>query len=250
MNAHRESLLSPSGETSPYFVVDNVMTHDSKHVIHPRRLEQEAFMARALKESGKRLFTLQDLTIPGLDEAIPSQDYDYLKLALAWVQKFIMRPHPGLNRPGAVCPAVKMAIDEGLLYFTVAHPEKTDEYRSVADELRQYAKIFHTLQPESGELAGLKAFVILMPECEPAHLTDHKATMKLKTELLHQNLMLGQFFPINDPKEALKSKFFPVQPPFPIYSMRTMLESDWVFLQWENEWRQIYETRFGAFPQP
>ncbi len=222
----------------------SISNHDNSDTQPVNRPSQTDYIHWAWDHYQRRLFTPEQIDA-GKDEHLSEAEYAQLKSALNWIQNFIMKPHPNLGRPGAVCPYVQPSMDDGLFYFTIAQPTNPDNFDTIFQELSHYKEIFLPMTPTSGPLSELRAFIILFPDSPEQVLANPKDSKAMKTRLMEEGVTVGQFFPTTDVKKQLKSKFFPIQPPLPLYSMRTFIESDWEFIKREPEWREVYHQKFG-----
>ncbi len=171
-----------------------------------------------------------------------------LKAVMRWVREFIMRPHPRLGRPGVVCPYVKLSLEAAIFYLSLTTLEDPRRYDEIYGLMHSHADIFTRMQPHSGPWENLRVMLVLMPNARENILCDPEASKRLKTEMMQRGITVGQFFPTWHPIRALKSKFFPNQPPLCLYTMRPFIRSDWMFINGEPEWRAVYLERFGQPP--
>lgn len=206
------------------------------------------FAQSIYEQTGRRLFTPANIDA-GLPEDLSDLHRQALTDTLAWLRNFIMKPHPNLGRPGAVCPYVASAIDEGLLYLSVGSPADPLNHATLYEEMDVYRGIFQQFTaPGNPDLANLRCILVLFPETPESVFDDPPGLKVLKSEMMLQDITIGQFHPVSNPKRLLKEKFFPVQAPTCIYVMRPFAEFDWVFIKGEREWRDIYRRKFGVTP--
>lgn len=179
---------------------------------------------------------------------ISDHSADSLVQVKAWITRFIMRPHPALERTGAVCPYVQPSIEEHSLFVSIATPTSNNHFDDIYNEVMQYAELFHQIPKQKSDLGDLRALVVLFPEAHSKMLDDPKSSFRLKTDLLEQDIMLGQFFPKETVQEQLAEKFFLADPPCPLYVLRAFTSNDWPFINGEKAWRGIYQAKFGTLP--
>ncbi len=202
------------------------------------------FQRIASERFNRNLYLPEDIEVP--DFELPSEvETNALKSSMRWMREFIMRPHPNLGRTGPVCPFVKPAIDDHLLYFSVNQAQDPMNFKSIYDEMMHYKDIFNTFEPFTGPLSELRVIMFLCPLSHESVLSDPHESKMLKSDMMKEGITVGQFFPTSDVKRMLRDKFFPVQPPVCMYSMRTFIPGDWMFISGEPEWRKIYKDRFG-----
>src|SRR5262249_35962536 len=136
-----------------------------------------------------------------------------------------------------VCPFVPPALDQQLLFLSVAKPARHDSIEAIFRELKLYQEIFQSLGPKKLPMSLLRSVVVIFPET-PGHLilatVDPKQT-RLKTELLENDIMIGEFFPTCPLPASWDSTFFPLQSPIPFYALRSFIETDWRFVQGVRE---------------
>lgn len=196
-----------------------------------------------------RFYSPEEIEAPMPSDAIPLQDLAYMKETMRWIREFIMRPHPSLGRTGVVCPYVKTSIDESIFFLTVAYPEDPSNYSQIMSALETCRTRFLTVEPTSGPLSILRVLLILFPHAVEKDLELPLESKRMKSEMMEAGVTVGQFFPTEDIDKFLKSRFFPVQPPMCLYTMRQFIETDWMFIHREPEWRAIYLKRFGKPPE-
>lgn len=208
-----------------------------------KRQQAMAFAHDMEASYGRRLYLPEEIdALPEGEEARP------LKEALHWLRDFIMRPHPNLGRPGSVCPYVKVAVDECLLYFTLSETADANNQPEIAAEVNLFAEMLLAMPPHEGPNSELRVILVLFPETEEAVFKDPHFQWDVKTGLMRHGVTMGEFCPTSDVNAALKAKFFPVQPPLPLFSLRPFIDMDWMFIHREAEWREIYIERFGKPP--
>ena len=171
-----------------------------------------------------------------------------LKSVMRWVRAFIMRPHPKLGRPGVVCPYVKLSLEASIFYLSLATLDNPRRYDEIYLLLNTHADIFAQMQPHSGPWENLRVLMLLVPNGKDHVLSHPEASKHLKTQMMQRNVTIGQFFPTWHPIRALKSKFFPNQPPLCLYTMRPFIRSDWMFIKGEPEWQAVYLEKFRHPP--
>lgn len=199
--------------------------------------------------TGFRLYSPEHIEMLGPDR-LPPREQKQLRETMHWINHFIMQPHRGLGRPGVVCPYVKFSLDASIFYLSIANLENPGKYDEIFNIMHTHAQIFSQMKPNSGPLENLRVLMVLVPNGKEHVLSHPELSKRLKTEMMEQDVTVGQFFPTLNPVKYFKSKFFPDQPPFCIYTMRRFIRSDWMFIHGEPEWRTVYRDKFGDPPEP
>jgi len=197
--------------------------------------------------TGYRLVSPDQIETLGPDR-LPIREQKQLRATMRWIENFIMQPHRGLGRPGVVCPYVKFSLDASIFYLSIAKLENPARFDEVFEIMHTHADIFSRMEPRTGPLENLRVLMVLIPNGRDHVLSDAAFCKRLKTEMMEKDVTVGQFFPTLNPVKYVKSKFFPNQPPFCMYTMRTFIRSDWMFIHGEPEWRDVYQQKFGAPP--
>ena len=199
--------------------------------------------------TGFRLYSPEQIERLGPD-LLPPKEQKQLRDTMHWINHFIMQPHRGLGRTGVVCPYVKFSLDASIFYLSIANMENPGKYDEIFNIMHTHAQIFSQMKPNSGPLENLRVLMVLVPNGKDHVLSNPELCKRLKTEMMEQNVTVGQFFPTLNPVKYFKSKFFPDQPPFCMYTMRSFIRSDWMFINGEPEWRDVYREKFGDPPEP
>lgn len=183
---------------------------------------------------------------------IPDNDLALMKGVLLWFKNFVTKSHPKFGRDGAVCPFVKPSIENDATYLSVARfPFYSITTENLFQDMLRYRDLFLTLEPLEGEIAKLKSLVILLPDVtteniEEETLSDFMEPLhkQMKSELLKDNLLIGQFYPGCKIPGTWSPEFFPLRSPTPLLVIRNLIETDWRFLHGTPEWEQAYKERF------
>jgi hypothetical protein len=69
---------------------------------------------------------------------------------------------------------------------------------------------------------------------------------QLKTDLLAQGIMVGQFYPSCTVGSTYNPDFKPLQSPYPMFVLRWLIESDWRFLKGNPRWEKVYRDQLGT----
>ena len=210
---------------------------------------QEKFIQDVVDRTGYRLCTPSHLDGPQA-RFFSAAEQKQMRNTMRWIHHFIMRSHPRLGRAGVVCPYVKLSLDADIFYLSVAQMKNSDRYDDIFSIMHTHADIFAEMEPRSGPLENLRVLMVLVPNGRDSVLSHPDQCKRLKTEMMQRGVTVGQFFPTWNPVKYLKSKFFPNQPPLCMYTMRTFIPSDWMFINGEPEWREVYLEKFGKPPDP
>lgn len=171
--------------------------------------------------------------------SIPVSDLPELKKVLEWMHGFIMKPHEDLGRTGDVCPYVKPAMQQSQILFGVSHLHNPDSPHEIMEAVLSCRR-----QLTDHKLSSL---VLILPDILPEHeaLLMEPVHKQLKTQLLREGIMIGQFYPSCQVPSTYNPGFLPLQSPVPLFALRYLIESDWRFLQGRSDWQALYRERFG-----
>jgi hypothetical protein len=173
------------------------------------------------------LYTLRE--IDALEDSCA--DRDALCEIGNWVRNYLAMPHRDLGRPGTVCPFVPEALELDTIWLTVAHTSRA-EREQVEKVVAGGVELFLELEPRAGEASLFKALLILFPrigEEEAADFID-AVQRKLKPLFVERGLMLGEFHRHNATPGLYNYAFNPLRSPVPMLAIRSMVESDLIFL--------------------
>jgi hypothetical protein len=178
---------------------------------------------------------------------IPAEDLLPMKNTLAWMRTFIMRPHGDLGRPGAVCPFVRASIEKDLLWFVSIRSQEPQLQEVIYQRVLAYKDQFVALPPLDEEMAVYKSIAILLPDLQVPVMADFMEPLhkRLKTALLTEQLMIGQFYPDCMVPGTWNQDFYPLQSPVPMLVIRYLIETDWRFLTGNTQWETSFLKKFG-----
>ncbi|UNS99100.1 hypothetical protein MMF93_23545 [Streptomyces tubbatahanensis] len=162
-----------------------------------------------------------------------------------WVDEFVMRPHEGTNRDGAVCPFVESAMKAQTFLLEEWEVDPDTDAEGLVEVARRMADAFEATDWE-GRNRFLHTLVLVLsglPE-ERYRLLD-EAHRLVKPELVDRGLMLAQFHPHCDERAARNPDFQVARAPVPMLAMRRMALHDVLFLDSDPEWFAAYEQRYG-----
>lgn len=181
------------------------------------------------------------------NQLIPTEDLLPMQSTLAWMRAFIMRPHGDLGRPGAVCPFVRASIEKDLLWFASIRSNEPQLQDAIYQRVLAYKDQFVTLPPQDEEMAVYKSIAILLPDLQVPVMADFMEPLhkRLKTALLKEQLMIGQFYPDCMVPGTWNQDFYPLQSPVPMLVIRYLIETDWRFLTGNTQWETSFLKKFG-----
>lgn len=162
--------------------------------------------------------------------------YPCYSAGLAWLSNFIMQPHAGLMRPGAVCPFVDQSMTQDVLTLAV-RPGARGGARQAFDIMAPIADAFRAMSPTSGPLLGLKALTVFFPDLPRDDMVDfidggHRL---LKPYMVERGLMIGEFQPFSEVPGASNPAFRPMRAPVPAFVLREMAMHDTKFINNDAE---------------
>lgn len=213
-----------------------------------RRTRSLKELLLSLYEDTDRLLVTPSMLETPEDLPLGEKDVQAMQTLERWIRVFITQMIE--KSPGhweAICPAMPAILESDSLFLTVARPTRTDVVADLYHEVLRYKDLYHRLIPSGMTSQNLKTFVILFPET-PGHLlpqvTDPKNT-PLKTLLINDGMMMGEFYPECPYHATWDPDFFPLQSPVPFLVMRPLIENDWRFIHREAPWRAAYKEHFG-----
>ena len=154
---------------------------------------------------------------------------------LAWIQRFIMRPHPDLGRKGAVCPFAKPSHDERALLFSAFDCEGMpfDTYIAVMMRLPYLFDRLAKARPEPSDLLSLAVFPLGLSADAYYKFIDC-AHVVLKPFYMECGMMLGEFHPNSTVRGAHSASFRPMRSDMPLFVIRAMALHDMLFIDSES----------------
>jgi hypothetical protein len=163
-----------------------------------------------------------------------------------WIREFLSRANPDLGRSGPVCPFVKPALDNGLVWLTARHGLPTPEQLNTT--VMMYRDFFLAREPLTGKDAGLETILMVFPDIAVSlapWLID-ATQARLKPEFVSHGLMIGQFHPRCDEPGLWNDDFRPLRAPYPMLVIRHMVVTDFPFLKHDAQFVQSYMQSFGG----
>ncbi|HEV3104997.1 MAG TPA: hypothetical protein VGZ01_04850 [Trinickia sp.] len=154
----------------------------------------------------------------------------------AWIERFIMQPHPGLGRKGAVCPFAHPAHEARSMYFCAldAREMRFDVFIEV---MMRLPALFERLAAGMAGRSGLLSLCVF-----PVHLRSESyykfidcAHAMLKPFYMNTGLMLGEFHPLSAVRGARSDLIFPMRADVPIFVIRSIAVHDILFIDRDSE---------------
>ena len=164
-----------------------------------------------------------------------------------WMKDYLCNPHPELGRKGPVCPYVKPAMERNSVYMSVYRDSMLTK-DSIRDVIMDYQKQFLKMEPQTGEDAIFKCFLILFPNLpsEEAPALIDSTQEALSPAFVPEGLMLGEFHDRPPKKPGLwNEEFMPLWSPVPMLAIRHMVPTDILFLHKRRDLLEPYLKRFG-----
>lgn len=156
--------------------------------------------------------------------------YPEYRRALEWMDSFVTQPHPGLGRPGAICPRLAPALRRGLIHL-VALPTATGEVAEAVDKGRALAGLYRELFTDLDDFraGALLAFFPGLPsEAAPEFIDGGHA--RLRMDFVASGLMIGEFHPHSTVTSVHNQDLEVMRCPVPMLAVRALTRHDVLFL--------------------
>lgn len=197
-------------------------------------------------EAGVALLSMRQLADPG---ATPAMDADALRACRSiahWVTSYLMRSHPGLGRPGEVCPFTSRAYQLDTIRIGVSFASSRDGAgitQTMRESLRQFAAIacedsatqFRTVIVGFPLLANADGIAAL-----------RGAQRRLLLRCLWDGLMIGRFHPGAEDEGLWNPDFRPMRAPIPLLAVRHLVRNDAPFALRHPALLASYLCRYSA----
>jgi uncharacterized protein DUF6875 len=148
---------------------------------------------------------------------------------MSWITGVLMKPDPMLGRRGAVCPFLDQATKYGRISLNVIHLDGPEDF----GRLRAAAADWLPRIRSAADSDGRSESVLFLPVgAEPAVLVDAvtQVQRELRCEAIRRGCMVGEFFPGHPMPGIHNPEFRPLNSPRPILGIRTMVDTDVLFL--------------------
>ncbi|MDG3010854.1 hypothetical protein G4X40_11910 [Rhodococcus sp. D2-41] len=183
------------------------------------------------------------MNLPFADPPADSRAREFV----AWSRSYLTHPHPGLGRPGPVCPFAAPAIAHRHLWAAFVDSRNSpytdnddDAMTPLVDDMYE---LFVTL---TGRRPGKvpHALVTVFEGLNDNAVID-AAQARHKTRFVEHGFMLGQFYD-GCPQEGLWNRDFrPLSTPLSMLVARNMMTTDLPFLLEHREWVRAYLDTFA-----
>lgn len=164
---------------------------------------------------------------------------------MRWIKDEICQPHPDLDRRGDLCPFVRPALKQNLLFIEESDLDDRDEML-LESFLLESSKTFLETPPLPPQRNCIyKSLLVAFPT-----MAREKAIMlqsvrrSIKPTLLGTGLTCGEFYPWSEDR-SVRSKDFPVaRSPVPCIAIRYLSPHDIIFLRSQPELLEIYVQQY------
>ncbi|MFI7025177.1 DUF6875 domain-containing protein [Micromonospora sp. NPDC049900] len=148
---------------------------------------------------------------------------------LDWLEQFVIRSHPDLGRPGAVCPRLAPAM-RGDTVWLVAIALTGASREHAVEAARLLAHLFDDLAGEAHrQSAALLGFFPDLPAGEAASFIDGGHRM-VRPWCVERGLMLGEFHPTSTVGSVHNRDLPVMRCPVPMFAVRAITPHDLMFL--------------------
>lgn len=164
----------------------------------------------------------------------------------AWLDGFVLLPHPELRRTGPVCPFVGPAMRQQTLVFRQGELERPLTAETVVAGLWASVAEFRRTT-WAGRNRSLHAMLVLLPT-----LTDDEALLldrghaSIKDELVEQDIMMAPFHPLCEESATRNPHLLAFRSPVPMVAIRNLAFHDIFFLTGKEEWFRRYARHYSA----
>lgn len=164
----------------------------------------------------------------------------------SWLGSYIRQPHSQIGRVGPVCPFVEPSQRAGALLTRIRLVGATPSLPLITEIVRCSLDEFKEIKWKASN-PNLRALLVVLPDLPSRYysLLD-EAHAAVKSESVHQGIMIGQFHGHCQEKAARNPYFEVSKSPVPVLAVRSMAVHDVLFLADKKEWFEEYVARFGA----
>lgn len=159
-----------------------------------------------------------------------------------WVRGYLMRPHPDLGRPGAVCPFTPTAARLDTIRVGSSAARDEDAIHRV---MRRALAAFDAVNCPNGQ-RHFRTVIVGFPNCAGDEgRTRLKAVQnRLRPESILRGKMIGLFEPHSPDKGLINPDFRPLRSPVPLLAIRMLVENDAPFVLRNPRLAPIYLIKF------
>jgi hypothetical protein len=187
-------------------------------------------------------------TFPALRLFEPTDlDQPVVRELVAWVDDYLLRPHPELGRKGPVCPYAQGSLHRGRFYVNVVEgvPATAAE---LAFAIRPYRDWFLQLAPHGTADGTYTTILNAFPQLTDFQLVD-EAQRALQRLFVRDGLMVGEFHDGPPDKPGLwNPEWRPLRSPVPMLAIRHMVASDLPFLVHSPDLVAVHRGLFEGAP--
>jgi hypothetical protein len=178
--------------------------------------------------------------LPDASGETPGAEID--QIIADWVRSYLMRPHPKLGRPGAVCPFTSAAARLDAIRVGW-NPARTQGAVDLA--MRQALAAFEAIECPKAQ-RHFRTVIVGFPSCADedglTRLKNARNGMRLQS-ILHGK-MFALFEPNSGDKGLLNPEFRPLRSPVPLLAIRMLVENDAPFVLRNPLLAPIYLLKF------
>jgi Domain of unknown function (DUF6875) len=196
------------------------------------------------------LFLLEDLEDVGRTSELAKGDLEALQAVADWIKAYVVKPHKDLGRAGPVCPFVPGAWKRKTLWLA---PEQIADRSApdVVELMDGYKSLFLNIEPIDGDDGMYKVIVVVFTD-----LSADRAQGVFDDVLEHlaipsyaeSGILFGPFHERFEGTAIYNSSFRPFRSPLPFFFVRHGVISDWKFFLDNEEWLNLWTSRFGEPP--
>ncbi|WP_280397877.1 DUF6875 domain-containing protein [Nocardia carnea] len=155
-----------------------------------------------------------------------------------WIADYLGRPHPELGRAGPVCPFVRQTADHHALWAAVVRGGDDLTAEQISATVLDAHELYNRLRAGDSDNRRLTTVTVF------PGLTRHDRIdavhRRHKTAVVHDGLMLGQFYPGCRVPGLWNAEFRPLDAPLPMLVIRPMMTTDYPFLVARTDWLYAY----------
>jgi hypothetical protein len=193
------------------------------------------------------LLLLEDLADVGRTSELAESDLAALHAVADWIKTFVVRPHEGLGRAGAVCPFVPRALERQTLWLA---PEQIADggVPHVVELMNGYKSVFLDAEPTDGDDANYKVIVVVFTDLSADRaqgVFDDVLQQLAVPSYVEDGIVFGPFYEGNKGTAIHNASFRPFQSPVPFLFVRHGVISDWKFFLDKQDWLSYWAHRFG-----
>jgi hypothetical protein len=159
-----------------------------------------------------------------------------------WARAYLMRPHPGLGRAGAVCPFTPASarLDAMLVGSSPAR-----DVEAIFQAMESALAAFDAIVCPPGQ-RHFRAVIVAFPHCggEAGRARLKTVQNRLRPVSIYRGKMIGLFEPLSEDKGLINPDFRPLRSPVPLLAIRMLVENDAPFVLRNPRLAPIYLLKF------